>query len=138
MKLIRIKISKNTVVNHLIFDATIDCSSYAASILLHNYYKDLDEDYQREKDWRYLFIAKRTFLRHQKKEGKWYCHYCGIEMFNLPKRGVRVQNLKKCVTIDHKIPVCRCSDKTDSKNFLVSCHKCNIDKGSTEYKIFTK
>lgn len=138
MQSIKIKISKHAIVNHLIFDQPIDPSTYSSSVLLNKYYRNLDVDIQREKDWRYLFIAKRTFLRHQKKDGKWICHYCKKEILFMSKRNKRAQNLKNCVTVDHKIPACKCEDKTDSKNFLVCCHKCNVDKHSMDYEIFIK
>jgi hypothetical protein len=139
MEIITEKIAKNHTHNHLIFFEINDPSTLASYVLLKDYYRDLDITVNDEKDWRYLFIAKRTFLRHQRKNGKWICHYCGNEIFEMSDRNKRYQkNIKKCVTVDHKEPKCECNDKTDSNNFLVCCYRCNGLKGSKDYETFVK
>jgi hypothetical protein len=121
---------------HTIFFDVNDPSTYAASVLLNDYYKVRDLDWSYKSDWRYLFIAKRIWLRHQKKDGKWVCHYCGKELFKLPKRNRNRQSIKGCVTIDHKVAASKVDDITDSSNFLECCHECNRDKGSMSYEKF--
>lgn len=138
MEIVTDKLSKNKTHNHLIFFMPEDPSTLASLILLNDYYKEIDIDVNIDKDWRYLFIAKRTFLRHQKKDNKWICHYCHKDILHMHERGKRMRRNqhKQYVTVDHKIPACKCLDKTDSSNFVVACHKCNSDKGTTPYEKF--
>ena len=138
MQIITNKISRHTRENHIILCNPFDASSYAASILLRNKYQHLDISFIENKDWRYLFIVKRYFLRKQKKNGKWICHYCLRDIFKMPKRNKKHQNTKDCVTIDHKDPICKCEDKSDIKNMVVCCPECNQNKGSMSYEHFIK
>ena len=140
MEIVTERIAKNHVHNHLIFFEISDPSTLASYVLLKDYYRDLDITVQEEKDWRYLFIVKRTFLRHQKVDGKWTCHYCAKELHYMHERGhkTRRNQHRKYVTVDHKEPACKCTDKTDSKNFLVACHRCNELKGPMNYSTFIK
>ena len=138
MEVVRHKLGRNTYLFHSIFFEVSDPSTYAASILLNDYYKTRDADFNYKNDWRFLFIAKRTWLRHKKKDGKWVCHYCGRELFKLPKRNRKHQSVKDCITIDHKIAACDVDDITDSTNFLESCSRCNRDKGVMNYEKFIK
>lgn len=138
METVRIKLSKNTVLNHLIMDDPSSAHSYSSLVMMNEHYKELDIDYELEHDWRYYFIVKRTFLRHRKIDGRWECHYCKKPIYKMPLRNKRTQNMKDKVTIDHKVPACRCDDVLDTSNFLVSCYKCNIDKSDTSYEIFYK
>ncbi|RPI80903.1 MAG: hypothetical protein EHM34_09390 [Nitrosopumilales archaeon] len=138
METVRERISKNIAIVHSIFDCPENPKSYSSRILLREYYSKLDVDYDFEHDWRYLFIAKRTYLRHQRKNGIWTCHYCGRELYKMPERNKVHQNVKACVTVDHVIPACRCADKTDSQNFVPSCMKCNTKKSSRDYQDFVR
>jgi hypothetical protein len=73
------KIYKNQKIRHIIYECdTINPKSYSSLLLLNDYYKNLDIEFG-EFDWRYYFIARRTFLRRKRKEhgGHWVCHYCG-------------------------------------------------------------
>lgn len=127
MKVVKQKLSRYHTHNHLIFFIPDDPSTFANSILLNNYYHKLDQEYIEEFDWRYYFITKRTFLRHRRVDGKWICHYCGREIFKMPVRGLNKQNVKNCVSVDHKIPISAGGALTDSKNMIVSCFDCNND-----------
>ena len=141
MEYIRNRISKHTLLTHTIhFDIKlpIDSSTYAASILLRQYYRDMDITFTYGRDWRYLFIAKRTWLRHIKKDGCWTCHYCGKKLYKMPKRNKNRQSIKGCVTLDHKKAASKCDDITDSTNFLECCSKCNKDKKDMSYEKFIK
>lgn len=130
------KISSRTAEKHLIYCDPFDASTYSAAILLREKYRNLDVTVREEKDWRYLFIVKRHFLRKAKKDGKWTCHYCKKDIFKKPLRSKKRQSLKDCVTIDHKIPASECEDKLDTKNFLPCCYKCNQRKGFMSYEEF--
>jgi len=138
MELVREKLSKRNVLNHLIFIENLDPSTYASALLLKQYYQDHDISFIRGKDWRYLFIVKRTWLRHVKNNGHWTCHYCGTKLYKLPKRNKNRQSVKDCVTIDHKIAASKTEDPTDSSNFLECCFKCNRDKKDMSYEKFIK
>ena len=140
MKIVKRKINKKLLHRHVMFGDIADNSkTYASAIMLHRYYRSIEikEDHTGN-DWRYLFITKRTFLRHHRNEnGNWTCHYCRKELTEMPKRGQHWQNWKKVITIDHKKPACECENKLDSKNFLPACSQCNKDKGSMSYEKFT-
>ena len=137
MEILRIRQSKNTLVTHVIFDEPWDASTYSAKVLLNRDLHWRDCDFDRENDWRYLFIAKRTFLRHKRKNGQWFCHYCGKIITQMATRNQKWQK-KSIVTVDHKDPACGVADKTDSTNFVPCCKKCNQRKGSLPYEEFIK
>jgi len=136
MKIVFNNISKNRRLNHVILTIPSSPKSYSASLLLRNYYQDLDVSYSQENDWRYLFIVKRHFLRKVRRNGHWTCHYCHKPVYNLPKRNKNRQNIKDCITIDHMIPASKVDNILDNSNFVECCFKCNSEKGDTPYHIF--
>ncbi len=138
MELVTFQASRNIRYNHLIFLEEINPKTYAASVLLKEYYGSLENSGDWQKDWGYYFIVRRHWLRKQKKDGVWICHYCGKKISKMPERNKRHQNLHKCVTIDHKVPRSEGIDILDTNNFLVSCYDCNTRKKSTPYEIFMK
>jgi 5-methylcytosine-specific restriction endonuclease McrA len=138
MELITFHVSRNTRYNHLIFLEEVSQKSYASSVLLKEYYRSLEDPGDWQTDWRYYFIVRRHWLRKQKKNGIWICHYCGKEIHKMPERNKNHQNLHKCVTVDHKVPKSEGIDITDTTNFLVSCYDCNTRKKSTPYESFMK
>ena len=139
MLIVKRKINKKLLHRHLFYgDVANNPKTHASAIMLHRYYRSIEAPEVGKDDWRYLFIAKRTFLRHHRNEqGNWTCHYCRKEFTQLPVRGQSWQNYRKIITIDHKEPACRCEDKTDSRNFLPACSQCNRDKGDKSYEDFT-
>ena len=139
MEIIKWRINKRLLNKHLIYTIPENSKSYSSLLLLNRHYRSMEIPVRQRFSWHYLFIVKRTFLRHHKNEnGNWTCHYCRKELTQLPKRGTdRQQNWEKIITIDHKVPACDCENKTDSKNFLPACHQCNKDKGSMPYEKFT-
>jgi hypothetical protein len=137
METIYRKIGKHVSLKHKIFFEVIDPKSYAASVLLNEYYRDRDIDFY-SKDWRYMFILKRTWLRHQRKDGWWICHYCGTPLYKFPLRNRTKQSLLGCVTVDHKKSAKEYEDRQDTRNFLCACHKCNTDKADINYETFMK
>jgi hypothetical protein len=138
MELISFKTSRHWKFNHLIFIDSPDSKTYASAILLKKYYQSVEDPGDWQTDWRYYFIVRRHWLRKQKQDKKWICHYCGKEIHKMPERNKIYQNLWKCVTVDHKIPKNECGDITDTNNFLVSCYDCNNKKGWMSYNSFIK
>ena len=113
-----------------------DPSTYASYLLLKQQYRKLDIEIKRARDsWHYLFISKRTFLRHRRKDGIWRCHYCTAKLDRMGKRNGRSQH-PKMVTIDHVVPALICKDPTDSSNWACCCKRCNTTKGSKSYDVF--
>jgi hypothetical protein len=135
------KTSNKQKIRHIIYEYDfINSKTYSSLLLLNNYYKERDIDFTKY-DWRYYFIARRTFLRRKKKEhgGHWVCHYCGKKIYKIQVRNKIYQdNRNDLITVDHKIPKEECEDITDSENFIECCNKCNIKKGNTPYEIFIK
>jgi hypothetical protein len=135
------KISKCQKIRHIIFEGSpSNPRTYSSLLLLNNYYKNIDIDYN-DVDWRYYFIARRTFLRRKRKEhgGHWVCHYCGKKIYKIQVRNKLYQdNRNELITVDHKVPKDKCDDITDSKNFIECCNKCNIEKDNTSYDEFIK
>jgi ribosomal protein L37AE/L43A len=132
-KYLKERIGANTSHWQIITFTPEDPSTYASYLLLKQHYRKLDPDVKRAKEsWHYLFIAKRTFLRHQRNEGIWRCHYCTAKLDRMAKRGGGKHH-PKMVTIDHMDPILTCTDPTDSSNWVCSCRSCNQHKGSTPY-----
>jgi len=135
------KISKNQKMNHIIFEEVpVNPRAYSSLLLLNDYYKNLDIDVDGF-DWRYYFIARRTYLRRKRKEhgGYWVCHYCGKKIYKIQVRNKQYQNNRNdLITVDHKIPKEECEDITDSNNFVECCYKCNIKKDNMPYDEFIK
>ncbi len=130
------KLSPNKKLAHLIIDMPLTAKSYSASLLLREYYQDLDVSFNQENDWRYYYIVRRHFLRKVKQNGHWTCHYCGKPVYNMPERNKNRQSIKNCITVDHKIPAYKCGDILDTSNFVECCYKCNQDKGEIPYEYF--
>jgi 5-methylcytosine-specific restriction endonuclease McrA len=138
MEIVINQISRNWKEIHKISDIPTNPSSYSNAILLRGYYQALDISFQEDNDWRYYFIIRRHWLRKQKKNSIWVCHFCGKEIYKMPERNKKCQNLHKCVTVDHKIPKSEGIDILDTSNFLVACYDCNTKKKSASYESFIK
>ena len=138
MTIIKEKYSSKRNYNHLIINDIPFIKSYASLLLLNNYLKSLDEDYKYQENWHYLFIVKRHWLRKKRKEhnGHWVCHYCNEKIYKMAKKNIQNHNISDCITVDHKIPKCKCNDITDTSNFLECCSKCNNEKGDKDYNTF--
>ena len=136
MEILIDNISKNRKLNHVILTMPSTPKSYSASLLLREYYRDLDVSFSQENDWRYLFIVRRYFLRKVKKNGHWTCHYCGKPVYKMSQRNKKRQSVKDCITIDHMNPASQIEDTLDTKNFVECCFKCNIEKSDMPYHEF--
>ncbi|MFW6226171.1 MAG: HNH endonuclease, partial [bacterium] len=130
MVIVKEKISTNIRINHIIFnDNPLNPKSLFSYILLKNYYKDNDIEYD---NWKYYFIVRRHFLRKKKKEngGFWVCHYCGDVITKIQERNVRKLQ-KDCITVDHVVPVSNPNcDKLDTSNMVECCYNCNNEKAN--------
>jgi 5-methylcytosine-specific restriction endonuclease McrA len=59
------------------------------------------------------------------------CFYCSHAFRDNPEKN----NRKRC-TADHLVPICKGGAKTDEKNIVAACAKCNINKGNMSYDEF--
>jgi ribosomal protein L37AE/L43A len=135
-KYLKERIGPNTSHWQIITFTPQDPSTYASYLLLKQQYRKLDPEVKRAQDsWHYLFIAKRTFLRHRRKDGIWRCHYCTAKLDRMAKRGSSGCN-PKIVTIDHVVPSLLCDDPTNSSNWVCCCRRCNQTKGARSYEEF--
>ena len=131
------KISNKRYLNHIIICDPSSASSYASSLLLREQYRNLDISTSEDnEDWRYYFIVRRHFLRKQKKDSKWICHYCDKDVYKMPERNKKRQDTKNCITVDHIVPVSECENKLNTLNFVECCYKCNQEKGTKTYEEF--
>lgn len=131
------KIGKKSEMVHTIMCEPFQ-KSYASMVLLLDFYRERDIDFT-ENDWRYYFIARRTFLRRKKREngGYWVCHYCKTKIYKIQPRNCKTKNNNEYITVDHKIARSKGGDITDSKNMLECCYKCNQNKDNKDYEEFT-
>lgn len=142
MEWIKDNISRNRKHYHIIFDENIDDpKTYSSAVLLRNYYREHDIDFQNDEDWRYYFIVRRHFLRKKKKEhgGHWVCHYCGKLIYGIQVRNKFYQkNTKNLITVDHKVPLYKGGSLLSTDNMLECCTKCNNKKGIKDYDDFKR
>lgn len=61
-------------------------------------------------------------IREFKRINEPICHYCGEYIIDI----------KRDLTVDHKIPVSR-GGKDHRANLVISCSRCNYDKNSLTY-----
>lgn len=52
----------------------------------------------------------------------------------MPQRNKNRQNVKNCITVDHKIPASECDDILDTSNYVESCYQCNHEKNDMTYE----
>ena len=108
---------------------TFNSKSYAAYIMLKNYYYSMDTNKSDLNNWQKWIIFRRKYLRKVRLEkGDLVCEYCG-------KKHLKVisNNHKNVATIDHVKPLSDGVDRYDTRNFAISCTKCNQEKGSQDY-----
>lgn len=105
--------------------------TYAASVLLKNYYWELDEDNRNSFANRMRLIGfSRSYLTTtQQAKGSLKCSYCPKDNLIIELEGMRVPNGKKA-TIDHIIPISEGGALFDTNNICVACGSCNSKKGS--------
>lgn len=141
MEWIKDNISKNRKHYHIVFNINDNPKTHASSILLKNYYRERDIDFQEENDWIYYFIVRRHFLRKKKKEngGYWVCHYCNKPIYGIQKRNKLFQKGRKnMITVDHIVARYNGGDSLITSNMVESCVKCNERKGTMSYDNFIK
>ena len=59
------------------------------------------------------------------------CFYCSHAFRDNPEK-----NNRKACTADHLVPICKGGAKTDEKNIVAACYKCNTNKGDKPYDEF--
>ena len=132
--------SGSTSVNDIIYnDETPNIKSLASLVLLNDYYHYLDVDYvdERKELIKYLRLRQKFLKRVLNKKRVLVCHYCGKSHLDIGYEDMKLAYLnntnKNLATIDHKIPRKICDNPLDTKNWLVSCKKCNREKGDMNY-----
>lgn len=103
---------------HRVFLKNVPSDCYAASVLLHEVYQQMET-----KAWH---RARNDFLDSELKEkGYLECYYCHRK--HLRRRGGKANER---ATVDHIIPVSRGGGWTDQANFVVCCDSCNRKKSN--------
>ena len=110
--------------NHLVHIKDVPASSYAASVLLHKVYKQMER-----KAWN---RSRSAFLDEElKKHGVLTCHYC--QRTNLKRRGGKIQEK---ATVDHILAKALGGHELAHSNFVVACESCNRKKSDTTQEEF--
>lgn len=141
MELIKDNISRNRKHYHIVFDINDNPKTYTSSVLLKNYYRERDIEFQEDNDWIYYFIVRRHFLRKKKRENgrHWVCHYCGKPIYGTQQRNKLFQKSRKqLITIDHIHTKINRGDTLSTLNMVECCVKCNERKGTMLYDDFVK
>lgn len=132
----RYKVSKRTKTggqrfNDLIFFEVDNPKTYAASVLLKDYYEQRDVDYINTFAYRMRRIAfSRNFLKRELKKKKVLCcAYCHQPNLKIEFDGMKIPNNIKA-TIDHIEPISTGGGVFDVKNIAVACGKCNTLKSN--------
>lgn len=131
---------------HLVcYDNDPNVKSMASMVLLTEWLSERDEDEasKRQEIQHYLNRRHKFLLREKMKHGGLRCHYCNKPNLEIGYRSffMSYKNNKnpRLATIDHKVPVSSGTiDKLDEVNWVVSCRKCNGEKGSMPYEEFLK
>ena len=110
--------------NHLVHIKDVPASSYAASVLLHKVYKQMER-----KAWN---RSRSAFLDDElKKHGVLTCHYC--KRTNLKRRGGKIQEK---ATVDHILAKSEGGHELAHENFVVACESCNRKKSNISQEEF--
>lgn len=96
----------------------VPANCYAASVLLHKVYRQMER-----KAWN---KSRQAFLDDEfKKHGTLTCHYCSRK--GLARRGGKIHEK---ATVDHVHATSEGGDLLDHDNFVVSCESCNRKKSN--------
>lgn len=110
--------------NHAVYIKDVPASSYAASILLHKVYKQMER-----KAWN---KSRNSFLDGEiKKHGVLTCHYC--QRTNLKRCGGKIQEK---ATVDHILSKSEGGHEFAHSNFVVACESCNRKKSNSSQTEF--
>jgi 5-methylcytosine-specific restriction endonuclease McrA len=111
-------------VKHSVHFKDVPANCYAASVLLHKVYKQMER-----KAWN---KARTSFLDAElKKHGVLTCYYCNRT--NLKRKGGKQQEK---ATVDHVHATSEGGDLTNHDNFVVSCEGCNRKKSNSTQEEF--
>jgi 5-methylcytosine-specific restriction endonuclease McrA len=80
------------------------------------------------------FTISRIGRYLARRDGGWFCHYCGCEIHSDP---ASVDTLWKPrqATVDHKTPLCRGGADVVT-NLVLACKSCNDEKDAKDYIFF--
>lgn len=128
-------------VDQVYFEIT-NAKTYAASVLLKNYYAERDVTYRNSFAYRMRQIGfSRNYLTSVLKEtGELCCVYCKKSNLVIELDGMRVSEKNKA-TIDHIVPTSKGGDPFDYNNLCVACGTCNGEKSDMsveEYLLYRK
>lgn len=130
------KSGSTTFTNTIHFEIN-DAKTYAASILLNNYYFERDETILKSFATRMRVISfSRSFLTQRKANtGCLICAYCKKPHLIIEFEGMKVPNNMKA-TIDHIDPISKGGAVFAAKNINVACGKCNGAKSDMSVEEF--
>lgn len=130
--------SGRTKYTHTIHSEDISRKSYANSLLLHDYYKRMDDDYLSAYDLRMLKIehSRKTLFDWQTKlDGKLFCVYCSKEDLQIEFDGLHITpNVK--ATLEHLIPISKGGEDFNLNHIVCACGKCNGSRSNKDLPIF--
>jgi 5-methylcytosine-specific restriction endonuclease McrA len=131
-----------TKCNYIIYNDNVSVKSQSSLILLNEYFRERDVDYLKSMMVLQNYLNKRHIflLKTKKTEGDLVCHYCNKKHLEIGFRSVILCNAnndnKNLATIDHVVPVSSGIDPLDESNWVISCKKCNTEKGDMDYNKF--
>lgn len=131
--------SGQTVFVQTVYFEVTSPKTYAAAVLLNNYYLSLDETNLKSFAGRMKMISfSRRFLTNVKRETSCLvCAYCKRPELIIERKGMKVPNRKKA-TIDHVVPISDRVNPFDETNLVVACGKCNSKKSNMPVEEFLK
>lgn len=117
-----------------VYFAIYDAKSYAASILLKNYYWQRDEDNVKSiaNRMRMIGFSRKYLTEVLKAEGKLCCSYCPKENLIIELEGMSISNGQKA-TIDHIVPTSKGGGLFDVNNICGTCNSKKSDKPVEEF-----
>jgi 5-methylcytosine-specific restriction endonuclease McrA len=122
---------------HLIYHEIDNPKSWAAGLLLNNFYWNQDPDNPRHK-YEARINFSRTFLTMWKeKHGSIKCSYCSKDNLEIEYEGMQIPH-HIMATIDHVHPISKGGAIFDTKNVVPCCYKCNQKKGNKLLHEFQK
>jgi len=122
---------------HTIYELNPLSGTYSDYILLKNYYKTL-EDSMEMTSWKLIIFNNQNFLLKQQIYNNWnlVCAYCGKKNLIIQPIGLKLDQ-SIIATVDHFYPKKHYENRSDEDNMVVSCYRCNNNKGEKLYNIET-
>lgn len=113
--------------------------THAASVLLNDYYRNMDEDYLESFDGRMRRIkfSRDTLTDWQQKLGKLTCVYCEKTDLQIEYDGMQIDR-NVMATLEHLLPISKCGGIFDIFNVVCACGKCNHNRSSKDLDTYLK